>query len=96
MEQQTALTNLQSELLKLYSNSVSEQQLFKIKLLLARYFAEKATDAMDKISEIPELSELDSNRFHHATIRLLELAKKSIASSDERRWSREELKHEFE
>jgi len=56
MEQQTALNNLQLELLKLYSNGISEQQLFEIKLLLARYFAEKATDAMDKIWDEQDLT----------------------------------------
>ncbi len=49
MEEQIALSNLQLELLKLYPNNVSEKQLFDIKLLLANYFAEKATEAMDKI-----------------------------------------------
>jgi hypothetical protein len=76
---------------QLYANGISEPQLFEIKLLLANYFAEKATEAMDKISEIPALSEPDSNRFHHATTRLLELAKESSASSDEQRWNRAEL-----
>ncbi|OQW95639.1 MAG: hypothetical protein BWK79_01750 [Beggiatoa sp. IS2] len=56
MEQQTALNNLQLELLKLYSNGISEQQLFEIKLLLARYFAEKATEAMDKIWDEQDLT----------------------------------------
>jgi len=56
MEQHTALSNLQLELLKLYSNGISEQQLFEIKLLLARYFAEKATDAMDKIWDEQDLT----------------------------------------
>jgi hypothetical protein len=46
--QKTGLSNLQKELLKLYSNDVSDETLFEIKLLLSRYFAEKATEAIDR------------------------------------------------
>lgn len=45
------LTNLQLELLKLYSLNLSEPQLTDIKRLLARYFAETASDEMDKLWE---------------------------------------------
>lgn len=47
LEVRTPLSNLQIELLKLYSADVPEQQLHEIKLLLGNYFAHKATDAMD-------------------------------------------------
>jgi hypothetical protein len=46
--QQAKLSNIQKELLKLYSNNISDQELFEIKLLLSQYFAQKATDEMDK------------------------------------------------
>lgn len=43
------LTNLQLELLKLYSLELSDEQLLDIKRLIANYFAEKASDEMDKL-----------------------------------------------
>jgi hypothetical protein len=57
--QQIGLTNLQLELLKLYANNVSEKYLFEIKLLLANYFAQKATEAMDKVWEEQKLTPQD-------------------------------------
>lgn len=43
------LTNLQLELLKLYSLNLPEESLLEIKRLIARYFADKAADEMDKL-----------------------------------------------
>ena len=40
-------SNLQLELLKLYASNISEEDLLKIKELLARFFFEKAKDAAD-------------------------------------------------
>lgn len=57
--QYTDLSNLQLELLKLYSNNISEENLLEIKWLLARYFAQKATEAMDKVWEEKSLTEKD-------------------------------------
>jgi hypothetical protein len=45
------LTNLQLELLKLFSYNLSEKQLKEVKDLLAKYFAAKATHEMDNIWE---------------------------------------------
>lgn len=45
---QPPLTNLQLELLKLYANQLPEEQLLEIKMLLGKYFAQKATEAMEK------------------------------------------------
>ena len=45
--QKLGLSNVQLELLKLYSNNISEQSLIEIRQLLAEYFAQKATEAMD-------------------------------------------------
>ena len=44
-------SNIQLELLKLYSKDISESDLIQIKLLLAHYFAEKAMDEADQIWE---------------------------------------------
>lgn len=45
----TPLSNLQLELLKLYIHNVSQEDLQQIKYLLARYFAQKASDLADKV-----------------------------------------------
>ncbi len=44
-----SLSNLQLELLKLYANNLPDQQLLEVKQLLAQYFAQKATEAMDVV-----------------------------------------------
>jgi len=43
------LTNLQQELIKLYSFDLPESDLLNIKRLLAKYFAQKAIAEADKI-----------------------------------------------
>jgi len=45
------LTNLQLELLKVFSYQLNQQQLHDIKSLLAHYFAEQATKEMDNLWE---------------------------------------------
>lgn len=45
------LTNLQLELLKVFSREVSEEDLLEIRRFLARMFAEKAMDAADAVWE---------------------------------------------
>lgn len=50
------LSNLQLELLKLYAHNISDKQLFEIKLLLANYFVQQASDAMDKVWELQDLT----------------------------------------
>jgi hypothetical protein len=45
------LTNLQLELLKVFSYQLNQQQLTDIKNLLTNYFAEQATQEMDKLWE---------------------------------------------
>ena len=47
--QQAGLSNLQQELLRLYGNNVSEETLLEIKSILARYFADRASNAMDDV-----------------------------------------------
>ncbi len=49
--QKSGLSNLQKELLKLYANDVSESSLLEIKQILARYFADKASEAMNEVWE---------------------------------------------
>lgn len=45
------LSNLQIELLKVFTYDLSDLQLLEIKTLLANYFAEKATERMDELWE---------------------------------------------
>ena len=47
----TRLSNLQSELLKLYAYNVSDEQLKDIRKMLADYFAGKIDAEMDRIWE---------------------------------------------
>lgn len=51
MEAVKGLTNLQLELLKLFSFNLSDQQMKEIRVLLSQYFAEKATQEMDQLWE---------------------------------------------
>lgn len=53
------LSNLQVELLKLYSHGVDEANLREIKLILAKFFAGKASDAMDEFWEKENLTAED-------------------------------------
>jgi hypothetical protein len=53
------LSNLQLELLRLYGNNVSDETLHEVKSILAKYFADKATDAMDKVWEEKNLTAQD-------------------------------------
>lgn len=45
------LTNLQIELIRLFSYQIPDNQIVEIKDLLAKYFAEVATREMDKLWE---------------------------------------------
>lgn len=65
MFESAGLSNMQVELLKLYSNNVSEKQLFEIRMLLAKYFAQQATEAMEKVWEEKKLTEQDMIDWTH-------------------------------
>ena len=65
------LTNLQLELLKLFSYQISEQDLLNVKDLLARYFAKKATQEMNTFWESHHLDETTMEQWleeHHRTL----------------------------
>jgi hypothetical protein len=67
-ELKPGFSNLQLELLKLYANGISDQQLIEIKWLLGKYFAEKATIDMDQIIKENGLSEsaiVEKSKEHH-------------------------------
>ncbi|MES2701919.1 MAG: hypothetical protein V4649_04725 [Bacteroidota bacterium] len=46
-----SISNIQQELLKLYSSNIAEADLLNIKRYLAKYFASKAIDEADNIWE---------------------------------------------
>ena len=60
---QPPLTNLQLELLKLYANQLPEEQLLEIRMLLGKYFAQKATDAMNQTWQEQQLTPDDMKRW---------------------------------
>ena len=65
---QPPLTNLQLVLLQLYAQQLPEAQLLEIKLLLGRYFAQKATEAMEKTWAEQQLTPDDMKKWaneHH-------------------------------
>jgi len=45
----TKLTNLQLELIKMFSFQLNDVQIIEIRDILTKYFAEKATNEMDKL-----------------------------------------------
>ena len=51
------LSNIQLELLKVFSVDLSEEQLKEIKDLLVKYFSDKVTSEMDKLFEDKNLGE---------------------------------------
>lgn len=57
------LTNVQMELLKLYSTNLSQDDLLDLKKILARYFAQKAINGADKIWEEKGLSNEDMKKW---------------------------------
>ncbi|MEA5137618.1 hypothetical protein [Arcicella rigui] len=63
------LTNLQLELLKLYSRKVSEQDLQSIKNILAQYFANKAMYLADQTWENNNWTEEDAERLSNEHLR---------------------------
>lgn len=57
------LSNLQLEILKIYNFDLKEEQLLEIKNLLAKYFAEKASDTMDELWKKNNWSEQTMNNW---------------------------------
>lgn len=59
---QTPLTNLQLELLKVFSRPVSEEDLLQIRQMLAKFFAEKAMNLADQAWEAQGWTAEDTER----------------------------------
>ncbi len=60
------MSNLQMELLRLYGNNLSEETLKEVKEVLARYFAERASDEMDKVWKEKGLTAKDMTAWANA------------------------------
>jgi hypothetical protein len=63
-------SNLQMELLKLFSRQLSDADLLEIKQVLANHFLEKAMDAADKVWAKNNWTAADAERManeHHRT-----------------------------
>jgi hypothetical protein len=58
-----ALSNLQLELLKLYSTNLAQSDLVEIKRILANYFAQKAISGADKIWDEKGLTNQDMKKW---------------------------------
>ena len=63
MNTKPALTNLQLELLKVFARQVSEDDMQAIKIMLARYFAEKAMNIADQVWEKNSWTDQDAHLF---------------------------------
>ncbi len=68
-ETYSSLSNLQLELLNLYAQDVSNQDLKNIKDLIAQYFAEQAMDIADKVWEDKGWTNEDSHRLANTRMR---------------------------
>ncbi|MCF8372079.1 MAG: hypothetical protein K9H64_10680 [Bacteroidales bacterium] len=66
---QQPLSNLQLEFLKLFSQTVSDDDLLEIKKLVSSYFAEKAMDAADKVWEEKGWTNEDMERLANTRMR---------------------------
>ena len=57
------LTNLHLELLKLFYYNLNERELLEIKDLLSQYFADRASDGMDRFWDEHELDDNTINEW---------------------------------
>lgn len=63
METPTKFTNLQQELLKLYSKNVSDDDLIAIKDLLGKYFAQKTIESANSVWRKNHWGEQEDQQF---------------------------------
>lgn len=60
---QTPLTNLQMEILELYSTNLDENELNELKTMLAKFYAAKAVQEADRLWDERNLSDQDMERW---------------------------------
>lgn len=66
---QSPLSNLQIELLKVFSRNVSDEDVIEIRRLLTRYFAEKAIQEANKVWDEKGWTAEDAERMLHEHMR---------------------------
>ena len=64
------LSNIQLELLKVFSRDVSEEDVLEIKRLLTRYFAAKAIQAANQVWDEKGWTDEDAERMMHTHMRV--------------------------
>jgi hypothetical protein len=69
VNEELPLTNLQRELLTLFAQNVSEQELNEIKQLISNYFAERAMDLADKVWDAKGWTDEDAYRLSKTKMR---------------------------
>jgi len=65
MQLKSNLSNIQNELLKLYSNDVSEYDLVEIKKILAKYFANRLEESFEDFCQTNNLSSDDLEKWSY-------------------------------
>lgn len=61
--QSAILSNVQQEILKLYATELLESELYELKIQLARFYAQKAIHAADKIWDEKGYSAADMDKW---------------------------------
>ena len=61
--QSSILSNVQQEILKLYATELLETELYDLKMQLARFYAQKAIQAADKIWDDKRYSAADMDKW---------------------------------
>lgn len=59
------LSNIQLELLKLFSREISEEELLEIKQLLTQFFAQRATQKANEVWDNNRWTDEDAERLLH-------------------------------
>lgn len=67
--QQSQLSNLQIELLKVFSRNVADEDVLEIRRMLTRYFAEKAIQEANKVWDEKGWTAEDAERMLHEHMR---------------------------
>ncbi len=65
LETPSSFSNLQKELLKLYSVNVADEDLLQIRLMIGNYFANKATDAVENFLAYNNISTTEYNNWEN-------------------------------
>lgn len=65
LETPSSFSNLQKELLKLYSVNVADEDLLQIRLMIGNYFANKATNAVEDFLAEKNISTTEYNNWQN-------------------------------